>query len=146
MLAAAKPDLDPDAAGPRFEQCSEIAGRRSGDIDRKLRQELIDQPGLMWPQLVSLAPPEERRLAMAGLILAGHGADMTSAGAAVKRNSRLVVERTQRRGHLVMADNALIETLVPLLAGRDLLDEVDDTAAELGVFKARERLRQCQSV
>jgi hypothetical protein len=71
MLAAAKPDLEPDLARRRVEQARKVGRARSGDIQRKPRQQVFDQIGLMQPKLVALAPSEERTVRTRGFAVAG---------------------------------------------------------------------------
>ena len=60
MLAAAEPDLELDLVDRRFEQLAKPGRWRGREIERQLRQQIRDQLGLMRPQLVALAAPEER--------------------------------------------------------------------------------------
>ena len=71
MLAAAEPDFEPDMLDRRVEQLGETGRARSGDVERKARQQLLDQVGLVRAQLVALAPPEERAVPVRGIVVAG---------------------------------------------------------------------------
>ena len=59
MLAAAESDFEPDFIGPRIEQVSEIGRAGAGDVERKPRQQMFDQIGLMRAEPVALASPEQ---------------------------------------------------------------------------------------
>src|SRR5205823_11240955 len=59
VFAAAESDFEPDFIGPRIEQVSEIGRAGAGDVERKSRQQMFDQIGLMRAELVALAPPEQ---------------------------------------------------------------------------------------
>ena len=64
MLAAAEADLEPDIGDAVLEQFCQIAGGAGRDVERKMRQQMIDQLGLVLPELVALAPTEEGALAV----------------------------------------------------------------------------------
>jgi hypothetical protein len=68
VFAAAKSDFETDAVDGGIEQFGEVAATRAGDIDRKPRQQLRDQVGLMRAQFVALAAAEEGALAFDGHI------------------------------------------------------------------------------
>ncbi len=61
MFAAAESDFEPDIADLAVEQFGEI-GRRgaAADIERQMRQQIVDQVGLVDAELVTLAAAEER--------------------------------------------------------------------------------------
>ena len=67
VLAAAEPDLEPYLARRGVEDLACIGRRLSADVQRKMRQQLLDQPRLVLPELVTLAPPEEGALAVVAL-------------------------------------------------------------------------------
>jgi hypothetical protein len=60
MFAAAKSDFEPDIIERSVEQVSETIRRRRCDIERQMRQQVVDQVGLMDAKLVALAAAEER--------------------------------------------------------------------------------------
>ncbi|MGC0321747.1 hypothetical protein ABIG06_002376 [Bradyrhizobium sp. USDA 326] len=64
MLTAAEADLEPDILGRGIEDVARIRRRLTVDIERKMRQQLLDQPGLVLPEFVALAAPEEGALAV----------------------------------------------------------------------------------
>ena len=63
MLAAAESDFEPDVVDRRIEQRREIGRAGLADVERKTRQQMLDQVGLVDAELVALAPPEERTVA-----------------------------------------------------------------------------------
>ena len=73
MFAAAESDLEPDRVGRRVEQVGEIGWRGAGDVERKARQQMLDQIGLVRAELVALAPAEERTVRVRGRVVAGRG-------------------------------------------------------------------------
>ena len=60
MLAAAESDFEPDAFDRRVEQRGKVGRAWAADIERKPRQQMFDQVGLMQAELVALAPAEKR--------------------------------------------------------------------------------------
>ncbi len=64
MFAAAESDFEPDIVGLRLEELGEIVRRGRADIERQMRQQIIDQVGLMDAELVALAAAEERAVRM----------------------------------------------------------------------------------
>ena len=70
MLAAAEADLEPDIVDGGSNSPARSAGR-GRDVERKPRQQMIDQVGLVLAQLVALAPPEERAVPVRGRVVAG---------------------------------------------------------------------------
>ena len=60
MLAAAKSDLEPQVVGSGIEQVADIGGCFACDIEREMRQQVLDEVGLMRAKLVALAAAEER--------------------------------------------------------------------------------------
>src|SRR5262245_35651275 len=84
MLAAAEADFEPDILRAVVEQLGESRRRWRSDIERQVRQQIVDQVGLMDAELVSLAAAEERaarmgrraiirrRVAVAGIARGGH--------------------------------------------------------------------------
>ena len=66
MFAAAESDLEPcfksRAVERAVEQFGEVARTGTVDVERKPRQQVFDQVGLVQPQLVALAAAEERTL------------------------------------------------------------------------------------
>ena len=68
MLAAAKSDFEPHLADRCVEQRGRIGGVRGAGIERKARQQMFDQVGLMIAKLVPLTPSEERTVAVVGVL------------------------------------------------------------------------------
>ena len=66
MLAATEPDFEPDFGGRRVEQCGEVGRAGIADVERKMRQQVLDQLGLVQTEFVALAPPEERTVRVNG--------------------------------------------------------------------------------
>jgi hypothetical protein len=64
MLAAAEADLEPHIVRRGIEDLARIPRRLARDVERKMRQQMIDQLGLVLPELVALAAPEEGALAV----------------------------------------------------------------------------------
>ena len=64
MLAAAKSDFEPDIPDVAIEQLGEPVRRGRSDIERQMRQQIVDQVGLMDAELVALAAAEERAVRM----------------------------------------------------------------------------------
>ncbi|MGY3497580.1 hypothetical protein ACVW1B_006999 [Bradyrhizobium sp. USDA 4502] len=64
MLAAAEADFEPDILDAVVEQLGQRLGRGRRDVDRQMRQQSVDQVGLVRAQLVALAPSEERAARM----------------------------------------------------------------------------------
>jgi len=64
MFAAAETDLEPARRGRRIEQLRQRCWRRCVRVERKVRQQMFDQVGLMRAKLVTLAPSEERTLTL----------------------------------------------------------------------------------
>ncbi|MEY9405744.1 uncharacterized protein (DUF2336 family) [Bradyrhizobium ottawaense] len=64
MLAAAEADLEPHVFGRRAKDLACIRRRLTVDVERQMRQQLTNQLGLVLPELVTLAAPEERALAV----------------------------------------------------------------------------------
>jgi hypothetical protein len=62
MLAAAETDLESQVIRLWIEQVTDIDGRFSRDIERKMRQQVLDEIGLMRAKLVAPAAAEERAL------------------------------------------------------------------------------------
>ena len=62
MLAAAESDLEPHVVGFGIEQVADIGGRFACDIECEMRQQVLDEVGLMRAKLVALAAAEERAL------------------------------------------------------------------------------------
>src|SRR5882757_2379624 len=62
MFAAAEADLEPDILTAIVEKFAKVARLGTADVERKTRQQLVDQIGLTRAQLVALAPPEERTM------------------------------------------------------------------------------------
>src|SRR5579863_784127 len=71
MLAAAKSDFEPDAIDRGIEKSGKIFRLRAGNVQRELRQQLIDEVGLVRAQPVTLAPAKERALPANGGRIAG---------------------------------------------------------------------------
>jgi len=59
MFSAAKSDLEADVVDRRGEQGCKFGRRRRGQIDRKPRQQSLEQLRLMPPQRMTLAAPEK---------------------------------------------------------------------------------------
>ena len=74
MLAAAEADFEPNILERRFKNIRKIFRRRRADVERKTRQQIVDQVGLMRAQLVALAPAKERALAVRVLAVGIGGA------------------------------------------------------------------------
>ena len=55
----------------RVEQLGEAGRAGAGDVERKARQQLPDQVGLVRAQFVTLAPPEERAVPVRAGAVAG---------------------------------------------------------------------------
>ena len=64
MLAAAESDFEPDIPDIAFEQLGEPVRRRRFDFERQVRQQVVDQVGLVDAELVALAAAEERAVCM----------------------------------------------------------------------------------
>ena len=64
MFAAAESDFQPDSVRLRLEDVGEIIRRGGADIQRQMRQQIVDQVGLMDAELVALAAAEERAVRM----------------------------------------------------------------------------------
>ena len=64
MLAAAEADLEPQIVGRGIEDLAGIRRCFAVDGERKTRQQMIDQLGLVLPELVALAASEEGALAV----------------------------------------------------------------------------------
>ena len=71
MFAAAESDFEPDIVDGRLEQLSEIGRARRGDVERELRQQMLDQIGLVRAELVALAPSEERAARVRAGVIVG---------------------------------------------------------------------------
>ena len=84
MLAAAEADFEPDILDVAVEQIGKPRRRCRCDIERQMRQQIVDQVGLVNAELVALAAAEERaarmcrravirrRVAVAGIARDGH--------------------------------------------------------------------------
>jgi hypothetical protein len=66
MLAATETDFEANDFCRRIEQVSEIGRAWLADVERKPRQQMFDQVGLMDAQLVTLAPAEKRTVRVIG--------------------------------------------------------------------------------
>jgi len=64
MLAAAEADLEPQIVDCGGEDLTGIRRCFAVDGERKTRQQMIDQLGLVLPELVALAASEESALAV----------------------------------------------------------------------------------
>ena len=64
MLAAAESDFEPDILDVAIEQIGKPCRRGRSDIERQMRQQIVDQVGLMDAELVALAAAEERAVRM----------------------------------------------------------------------------------
>jgi hypothetical protein len=71
MLTAAKADLEPHRLRRRIEQLRDSGGGRRCDVERKMRQQVLDEIGLVGAQFVALAAAEERAARMRRGIVAG---------------------------------------------------------------------------
>jgi len=71
MLAAAKSDFQAHALRLWVEQRCEVRRTRAGNVEREMRQQVLDQIGLMDAELVALAPPEERAVRVNRSAIAG---------------------------------------------------------------------------
>jgi hypothetical protein len=67
MLAAAEADLEPHVFGREAKDLAGIRRRFTLDVEGKMRQQMIDQLGLVLPELVALAAPEEGALAVVAI-------------------------------------------------------------------------------
>src|ERR1700722_3871134 len=63
MLAAAEADFQGDVVGHVGGPRRERSGRPGAEIERKPRQQTLDQRGLVRPQWMALAPAEEGAVA-----------------------------------------------------------------------------------
>ena len=61
MLPTTESDFETDALGPWVEQRREVGRTRTTDVEGQMRQQILDQVGLMDAELVALAPSEERK-------------------------------------------------------------------------------------
>ena len=87
ILAAAESDLEADALRLRVEQRRDVGRTGTADVERQMRQQVLDQIGLMDAESVALAPPEERALRMKRGAIVGRGAAMIGiAGGAAHRS------------------------------------------------------------
>ena len=84
MLAAAESDFETDALDCRIEQRREVGRTGTADVELKMRQQMLDQVGLMRAELVALAPSEERALRMNRGAIIGWGVGV--AGGAAHRS------------------------------------------------------------
>ena len=66
MLAAAESDFEPDIGDVAIEQVGKPRGCGCSDVERQMRQQIVDQVGLMDAELVALAAAEERAARMCG--------------------------------------------------------------------------------
>jgi hypothetical protein len=71
MLAAAESDFKANDIDRRIEQLGEPGPIRAADVERKPRQQMLDQVGLVRAELVALAPPKERTARVSGDAIAG---------------------------------------------------------------------------
>jgi hypothetical protein len=70
MFAAAEPDFEADVVGGRIEQVGKIGRTPASDVERKPRQQMFDQIGLVDAEFVALAPPEKRTVRVSGAAIA----------------------------------------------------------------------------
>ncbi len=68
MLAATEAAFEADVVGT-LEQRAQIGRRRAVEIERELRQQRVEQRRLPGLERMSLAPAEERALAVIGIHL-----------------------------------------------------------------------------
>src|ERR1700682_394459 len=73
MFAAAESDFEPEIIDRHIEQTSEIGGAGLADVERKPRQQVLDQVGLVETELVALAPSEKRTGESSGSAVMGRG-------------------------------------------------------------------------
>ena len=66
MLAAAESDFEPDILDVAIKQLGKPRRRGRSDIERQMRQQIVDQIGLVDAQLMALAAAEERAARMCG--------------------------------------------------------------------------------
>jgi hypothetical protein len=66
MLAATETDFEANDFCRRIEQVSEIKRAWPTDVERKPRQQMFDQVGLVDTELVALAPAEEGTVRVIG--------------------------------------------------------------------------------
>ena len=64
VLAAAESDFEPDIVDFALEDFGETIRRGRSDIERQMRQQIVDQVGLVDAELVALAAAEERAARM----------------------------------------------------------------------------------
>jgi hypothetical protein len=60
MFAAAESDFEADVVGGWIEQVGKIGRAGTADVERKPRQQMFDQIGLVDAEFMALAPPEKR--------------------------------------------------------------------------------------
>ena len=73
MFAATESDFEPDIADRPVEQPGEIRWTRAANLQRKPRQQMFDQVGLVRAQPVTLAPAEERAVRVNDVGIVGRG-------------------------------------------------------------------------
>src|SRR6266852_1045951 len=96
MFAAAEADFESDTIDRRIEQSSKIGRAGAGDVERKARQQVFDQVGLVETKLVALAPSEKRAAGMIRSAIVGRciaiggiaGCDTHSSVGYSRRSSR----------------------------------------------------------
>jgi hypothetical protein len=59
MLAATKADFEPDSIDRHAEQPGEVGRLRAANVQRKPRQQVCDQAGLVRPQSMTFSPAKE---------------------------------------------------------------------------------------
>src|SRR6185436_7261315 len=64
VLAAAESDFEPDIVDFAPENLDETVRRGRSDVERQVRQQIVDQVGLVDAKLVALAAAEERAARM----------------------------------------------------------------------------------
>jgi hypothetical protein len=81
MFAATESDFETNALDCRIEQGCEFGGTATADVEREMRQQMLDQVGLMRAELVALAPSEERALRMSSGAIIGRGVGVAGGAA-----------------------------------------------------------------
>jgi hypothetical protein len=64
VLAAAEADFEPDILDVAIKQLGKPRRCGRGDVERQMRQQVVDQVGLMDAELVAFAAAEERAVDM----------------------------------------------------------------------------------
>ena len=73
VLAAAESDFETKLVDRRIEQRAWVGCIRVAEIQREMRQKMLDQVSLMIAELVPLASPEKRSVAVLGILVRWRG-------------------------------------------------------------------------